>query len=228
LVAHIQLIAALIIAQILILSSRGQGTFRNLGFEEALIAPGTPEGKVSGDLAIPGWNAFLDEGRLSEISYQQFEPFRSDITIFDRASGVNTLDGRYSVSLFSVGIGNCSIRQTGVVPQGATYLLFKLNPRNQDPVPPDISIEPTIRMNGEVLNYSGLVFASSYALYSAEISRFARQSVTLEFAAVRPPRGVSSFILESIEFSNIPEPNILSIFLIALSMLCRIMFRKER
>lgn len=198
-------------------SVQAQGSFRNLGFEEALIAPGIPGGKVPTGIAIPGWSAFLDGSLLAEISYQQFAPFRSDITLFDLTSGARTLDGLFSLSLFSVGIGDTSIRQTGTVPQSSRFLLFKLGPRDQNPVP-DWSTQPTIRVNGEVINYEPLEFGLTYSLYAAEISPFAGQSVTLEFAAIRPPRGVSAFFLDSIEFSNIPEPKISVLILLALAI----------
>jgi hypothetical protein len=208
------------------LSAIAQGTFRNLGFEEALIAPGTPEGKISTSFAIPGWSAFLDETLLSEISYNRPVIFRSDITLFDRTSGLPAIDGQYKVSLWSEGIGDSSIRQTGIVPSAAPFLLFKLNPRAKDRDPSDLRIHPIIRMNGEVISYRPLEFASNYTLYSADVSRFAGQSVTLEFAAVRPPQAVSSFSLDSIEFSNVPEPRSSSLIIMAVGLILWRTFRK--
>lgn len=172
-----------------------QGSFQNLSFEETLITPGTPPGLVTTSQAIPGWNAFLDDTPLSEIWYNGGPLFTSSVSLRGPSSGI---DGSYLMSLVSIGTGDSSISQTAVLPAQARYLLLKTSL-------PGPGFSLSVSINDEIIAYQPLE-STDYALYSADISRFAGTSGTLAFTAVRGSVGVGSFLLDSIEFSAIPEP----------------------
>src|ERR1044071_4026702 len=101
-----------------------------------------------------------------------------------------------------------SICQTGVVPATARSMVFEARP--------DIGFL-SVLVDGASVPYSTLSNSPNYTLFGADVSKFAGQTVELNFSVTRQsgtPK--SSWILDSIQFSDlaIPEPRAIPLLLL--------------
>jgi hypothetical protein len=194
---------------------QAQGTFRNLNFELARVSAATsPATRVSASEALPFWRAFINGNAQADILYNGRETISgSEIILFAADSGL-PIEGNYSIDIFSGGTGNSAISQSGTVPSTARSILFKTGL-------PGPGGAPTLTLNAEVVSNVLLERTQNYALYGADITRYAGTEVNLMFASIRPPGGASGFLLDSIEFSAIavPEPNVPELLFLGLAVI---------
>src|SRR5436190_9811851 len=140
---------ALVLLLCVICTSRGQGTFQNLGFEAASLVPivGDPYGRVQFSQAFPGWAGYVGTNEQTRALYDNYFLDTSGISIIDSGwtnqlgASRGLIEGNFSAILqagfgsLQIGPANTSIAQTGLIPGTAQSLLFKaqsLLPPGQD------------------------------------------------------------------------------------------------
>jgi len=211
-------------------STQAQGSFQNLDFESANVAPSGPEPYgtfVPIGSALPGWTAYLGAQQLTQVGYNAPTLSLANISLIGPnwnssdtgIYGAGIIDGNYSVLVQAGGVPtnagqgeSASIAQNGTVPTTAESLQFKAFAENPF----------SVSFAGNVL---GLVVLSSgvsadglpYNLYAANISAWAGQTGELEFTAdnaVNDPY----LVLDDIAFSPnpVPEPGTLALMLTAI------------
>ena len=192
-----------------------QGTFQNLGFEQANVPP-VPAGQSGGFVAasngLPSWIAYYGINQATQILHNDFTTGSVNISILGPTNGplsLPILEGNYS-AFIQAGIDNitgtslisAAIAQTGVIPLGTESLQFELGP---------VFALGTfdVTFAGQDIPYVPLSSTAAYTVYGGDISSFAGQTNELRFTAAAMPVGQpSSFELDSIVFSTspIPEP----------------------
>ena len=198
--------------------------FRNLDFEEANTntlrslpdAPTTWNGLPAlygpGEDLIPGWQ--FAEGTTGTPSTSpvgfDYYPLRADfgyVTLVDHNYPLTTPVGRYSLAIVPnfVGAGRpisdpYSLVQVGDVPSDANSISFG-----------NRGLPFALRINGEPLPLGGGPLGNG--LFSADVSRFAGQTVELRFSTYYTDAIVTDFtpyhLIDAIAFSPnkiIPEP----------------------
>lgn len=187
------LLLAPLLAAFSITPLQAQGTFRNLGFEEAQILPGDVTSN-----AIPGWSAFSGTNQLATIAYNNFFIFPI-VGLYGSNSLV--ISGDFTLFISTTG----SVSQINFVPADAQTLFFKSRGLQM--------AELVVSLGGQSLLYSSISTGANYTLYGVDISNYAGQTTTLKFLA----SGAGGFAIDDIEFSSqaIPEPS--TIVLLVLS-----------
>ena len=194
--------------------SHAQGSFTNLDFESANLAPVSHGFELVAD-ALPGWTYFHGDEVQTYISRNGFgSGGQSGATIFERAIWPIPLGGRFFL-LFTRDFRDStptSIAQAGVVPQGSMSLRFLVA------LTPWIPGDMAVQLNGTELQLQVLGFGAYTTLIGADVSAFAGQTAELRFVS-NPYRdsGEIQTYLDNIEFSPepIPEPAASVIFVLA-------------
>lgn len=185
--------------------------FMNLDFEAAnLSGYGVASIEVPTNKAIPNWTASYWSGAYghqpsSIVAYNCVSIGGAAISVFDAniADGPVPLQGKYSILFqgtyapgFPIGadVGSAAVlSQRGLVPNTARSLVFWGRLTGVDLV-----------LNGNTMSYTAIGSANNYAIYAADVSGYAGQSVELSFMAL--VNGVGT--IDNIQFSSnaIPEP----------------------
>ena len=192
-----------------------QGTFQNLDFESASVAPSPPAGypnPVSISAAIPGWMAFLGSSQQSQAQYNTTTLGVPSISLLGptwNQSLPGIIDGKYSVILQSgnnidsgSGPQSASIEQNGTVPLFAQSLQFKAFSEGV----------LSVSFAGNTFQPSVLASAvapsgQAYDIYGVNISAFAGQTGELQFTE-NFDQNYPFTVLDDIAFSSsaVPEP----------------------
>ena len=184
-------------------SLHAQGTFQNLGFEQAAIVPvggGNPSFYVVAASALPNWNTYINNSTVDWIVHNTISLSGTAISIHDAASSRTPLRGNYSVFLqgssATLSPNNVSVAQTGLIPVGSQSLLFRAWGDNFQ-----------VSVNGQTLSLIPVSSGGNYTVYGTDITPFAGSSTELRFTAL--PTG--SLFFDSIQFSTspVPEPTII-------------------
>jgi hypothetical protein len=198
--------------------------FQNLDFESANL-PVIPYGQY-GNLvpisnALPGWSAFLGTDPVSSVYHNNITLGPAIISVWGPDWPYGTggrIDGDFTVVLAgsSGSLGSLAISQTGLVPADSQWLLFK---GREGPTPRAVF---SVSLDGENLVTTALASNPDYTLFGAEISAFAGSEADLMFRTF--PGFANTLILDSIEFSPVPEPGSLSLG--ALGLLAGVWWRR--
>jgi hypothetical protein len=194
---------------------QAQGAFANLDLQGASI-PDVPFGQFGADVpaaqGIPGWSAFVGMNQVATILHNNATLGGTAIAILGPSWPASSrLQGRYSVMLQA---GNdpsgqpglrvaASLAQVGAVPMSARALLYYARTEGIE-----------VSFAGQLLSSVVMANATNYKIYLADVSAFAGQTGELRFTALPPPLGVTppfNSILDSIQFSEIPEPGALAV-----------------
>jgi hypothetical protein len=207
----IQILCAVAIS----LPALGQGTFRNLGFEEATV-PDLPPGPFGELVAtangIPGWRAWTGTNDFGVMGHNV------DILGYSSALpailGPNQdpnqiLQGRYTVLLHS-GVNSTldqivpsSISQVGTIPFGATTLRFRVFVYGAAPYSVTIDQVP--------LSLVPVFAGPKYTLVEANITPLSGQTGELRFTAFPSANNnFNSVLVDDIVF--VPEPSVFGLF----------------
>ncbi len=201
-----QILAGILLGQVVAISAIGQDTFQNLDFESAQVIIATnigPNQFITAANALPGWspwsaipgtNFFSGMNQLSLIEYNGgfLNSFvRGGTTPVDLfGSNPSVISGNFSVLVSAYG----SISQTALVPANALSLRF------------DATSPSLVSLDGQSLSLIAIAlgtnssggYRSTYTVYAADISAFAGQVETLTFSG--------GGILDDIQFSSSPIP----------------------
>jgi len=178
-----------------------QGTFRNLGFEEAnlpYLPPGQSGGRVAASNALPGWTIYGGY-TYPDVLYNSEALDSASVSILStNYSGVlpGLASGTYYVHLRNdwLNINRSAIGQTGQIPASAVTLLLDAA----------YIFPPAVHFGGVYIPMVEVGTKGQYgSVYGGDISAFAGQIGELRF-------GGSWF--DNIRFSNqpIPEPSAVS------------------
>jgi hypothetical protein len=178
----------------------GQGTFRNLDFEQATIVfdPTSPSAPyaVYASNAIPGWTAYLGTTPQPDIIYDTITLGSAAVSIHDtNDTHYPVLQGVYDILLqpFSGGAPvTAGIGQTGQIPLGSQSLRFFGNEFNV------ISAD----FAGTPIPLAQVGISSNGVVWAGDISAFAGQTGELRFTATPGGGG----LLDNIFFSTQPAP----------------------
>lgn len=206
--------------------------FRNLDFEAANL-PTIPHGQYGSWVpiadALPGWNGFAGTHQISLALHNSVTLGAGAIWVWgpDWSYGIGgRIEGDFTTVLVPgtdifTGQGSVpfSISQTGEVPAGSHWLLFKA------------TAYPTIDafgvfMNGQNVTVAQLATYSGYSLYGSEISSFAGNEAELRFTVNLGPD--NSLFVDSIEFSPVPEPGPVVLLALGLAGLGLLRYRNRR
>ena len=201
---------------------RAQGTFWNLDFESAQVAP-VPAGQDGGYVpttdGLPGWAGFIGTNQLTQVLHNSFNLAVASISIMGPNSDSRyILQGQYSAILVDgrdpFGSGSAyaaaSISQAGLVPADARSLRFRLGTS---------STALSVSFAGSPLSYFLLGSTPNYNFFGADISPYAGQAGVLEFSAKPIPYPYTRAYLDGIVFSpsSIPEPDAFGLLLLGLA-----------
>lgn len=204
---------------ILRFQTHGQGTFVNLNFESANV-PIIPSGQAGVDVAvsdgIPGWLAFHGSNQTLQMLHNDISIFSVQVGIlgpnWNNTFGIPVIEGNYS-AVIQAGSDSltpvpAAISQTGLISATAKSIQLKVQ---------SVFANPASQFNVTIagLNIALLPLSSnsSYTLYAGDISAFAGQTRELRISALPTTYAYSSFVLDSIVFSDqtIPEPSTLGL-----------------
>lgn len=206
-----KLIAKFSILFLAALSAQAQGTFTNLDFESATVAPSGPEPYgtfVPIGLALPAWNAYLGSVQLTQVGYNSPTLGTATVSVFGPTFSYGIIDGNYDVDLQTGANLNASIEQMGTIPANAETLQF--DAAETTPL--------TVTFNGNVLNPVALSSGVSadgqgYSVYGANIAAWENVVGELEFTADFNG-SYNCVLLDDISFSTTavsPEPSIVAL-----------------
>ncbi|MCF7668401.1 MAG: hypothetical protein K9N48_01330 [Verrucomicrobia bacterium] len=182
-----------------ILNGYCQGTFRNLNFDDPVVPLiQDSEYKVATSNAIPGWEAYIDNKRITRMYYNTVSIGTAAISLHGPDSSYQACDGDYSVILqVSVPEGrhDASIAQHGQIPISAKSLIFHA-----------YNVNIAVTFEGQDLNVMDLGVTENnrkYRKYGVNIEKYTGETGELSFTAIN-----SSGSLDCIKFSAqlIPEP----------------------
>src|ERR1041385_5464560 len=202
------------------IASVAQGTFQNLGFEQASVAT-IPSGGFGSlepiSATLPFWIGYLGNTPQTVALHNNYSLGAPALGIlgpvWSRAPVI--IEGNYTAILQagSESPGNnlsASIAQTGLIPDYARSLRVKV----ETFLTTDLGqLEVTI--GGQAITLVPLVTQSGYTVLGGEITPFAGLSRELRLSALPIPADpFSSFAIDSIVFSEqpIPEPSTFGLF----------------
>ncbi len=227
----IRVILVLAILEKVSFGSFGQGTFRNLNFEEADvpdIATGKTGGFVPVTVAIPGWTPYSVSGSsvtaLNNVLHNDETIGSSSVALYGPEwPGFAILEGRYSVLLRSgpaISGFNVAIGQTGDIPISARSVIFRAADYQDGAF---IGIQ--LSFAGNPLPLLRISSTPGYDVLGGDISAFAGQKGEMRFTTVSggPITGYGGALLDDIAFStqSVPEPSIIILLLAGLLFLFR-------
>lgn len=216
-------LAAMVAAQV---TTKGQGSFQNLGFESAIV-PVTPDRLpvfMPATNALPGWTVYYgDIYQQSEVIYNGVSIGGVLVTLIDRHTFTHSnsvIRGNFTATLdagslfFGDGSGMiawAAIAQTGTIPAVAKSLLFDASG--------DVGFLQAA-FDSQVLPFFALSSGTNYTRYGADISGFSGQSGELRFTERPdlPPRIHKIAYLDNITFSELPIPEPGAIWLFTLGL----------
>ena len=192
-----------------------QGTFQNLNFESANVAP-LPPGQDGGFVSIadgfPGWAASVGTNLQGVVLHNSLSIGNAAVGILgpNYYSGA-ILEGSYTAAL-QTGLDPAhagsltpvpaSLWQSGTIPANARSILFRVGPD-----PADFAVE----FNGQALSVLPMESTASYQEFGADVTGFSGLSGQLLFT-VLPTRYplYNTLLLDSIQFSDqrVPEPGV--------------------
>jgi hypothetical protein len=172
--------------------------FVNLDFEDANVSA-YGAGSIPAINGIPGWSAYVNGSRVSQILYNTINLDEPAVTIQGtNSSSLTPIQGNFSVllqggSVYATG-SSSAIGQTGQIPITAQSLTFWGG-------------DNFVSFNGQPLSIVLLGIGSNpnYNIYGADISAFAGQTGQLLFTAPK----LTGAIIDNIQFSSsaVPEPS---------------------
>lgn len=173
-------------------NGRAQGTFENLGFEDATIVPIPLTDFIVASNALPGWRCYIGGTEVGGVHYNMFALAAPAISLHGTTSpDFQPLAGSYSVFLQSgLALTGAAIAQTGEIPADAQSVRFFANIS---------SLQVTFA--GQALLLSAVGSTPNYTIYGADVSPFAGLPGELRFTS---PAGIA--FLDNIFFSNVPIP----------------------
>ncbi len=188
-------------AALLVCIPRGfaQGTFQNLGFENATIVPDPASPYYPYDVfasnAIPGWIPYIGDVVQTDILYNTVSLGAAAISLQGPGSPYQPFEGDYFVRL-QVSFDRLTVpalAQLGTVPSTAESVRFYGTG------------SLSVSFAGEQIPLSPLGSTSAYRVYGGDISSFAGQSGWLRFQGYG--------LLDNIFFSDqrVPEPSVLAL-----------------
>jgi len=205
-------------------SAEAQGTFQNLNFESATLAPISSDPPfVQFAPAFPGWTGYVGTNQAPAALYNYAFLDTSAIGIIDRnwtdpfhSTGGSLIEGRYT-ALLQAGVyvgtftpADITLSQTAIVPASAQSLRFKLFRS-----PPLIPFG--LRLGGQSPLLVPLASGTNYTIWGADVRSWAGQLAQLDIIAFasRPHTTQNYLFLDSIEFSDvaIPEPRVWALVL---------------
>jgi len=200
----------------------GQGTFQNLDFEAATIPQTQQPGFVNTTAAFPGWAAYLDTNRVTQVGFNDFSLGATAIALLGTNAG--SLQGGYSALLQ----GGLTATPTGFIPTAASISQTGLVP----PTARSLLFQGTIGSGGLSVSLGGqhiplVVLSNSASLLfiGGDISAFAGQIAELKFSALSPfPQATpSNWRVDGIEFSDfaVPEPSAFTLYAFGMLVLGR-------
>ena len=203
-----------------LLSAQAQGTFQDLNFEAATLAPtiGLYGGEVPISSALPGWKASIGGVAVTQVLQNNYTLGAASIDIFGpnwNLTEPGIIDGNYTVYLqaFNTGQGNVSLWQNGTIPANAESLQFSAWQH--------LSVNEAFSVSfaGNSLALVALGSGQSpsgqaYTVYGANIAPYAGETGQLDFTAYGG-NGPDWLELDDITFSPnaVPEPNTLALIL---------------
>jgi hypothetical protein len=226
--ASIQVTVMFLSASLLLSGAYGQGTFQNLGFEQAPVDLG-PSGLGGDYYSIPYWSAICG-------------PYQTGVTLNDYVLDATTvslqtgspIDGTTSVLLTSSSFSYpysaiASITQTGLVPSTAQSLNFKVADVLASQLSPTLPGQFFVTMGGESVALQVVANNGDYTELAGDISNWAGQTAALSIG-VNVPASQDGEIyfqgeIDDISFSStsVPEPTTtaLDALTIGFFLLCR-------
>lgn len=196
-----------------------QGTFQNLGFEQAAIIPGQAPEVVSATAAVPGWSVYIGTNQMSQLGYNLVDTGSTWVSLIgDTGSGTifNSHEGDFSLLLQGgLSSSSASISQTGLVPASAESIQFEAQAHGSGPL--------DVFLGGQEIPIFPIGTGPNYTLYGGSIAAFAGQEETLEFSAPNAGAlGANDWNIDSIVFSPspIPEPATWALDVCGVAILC--------
>jgi hypothetical protein len=193
------------------LSTKAQGTFQNLNFEEAnpVIVDGSPYYPygVTSASALPNWTVSI--GGVPQTQIVENDPSLGAPSVMlagpGDAFGFPPIDGNYSVLLqgsFSSSVP--AISQTGLIPAGTQSLYFEAQTGTG---------ALDVLVGNQDVPFAAVGSGPNYTLYGANISAWSGQTEQLTFAAQESTMGLSDWEIDDISFSSqaVPEPSPLAL-----------------
>ena len=184
-------------------SGFAQGTFQNLNFEQATIAPTPIGGSAPADpaQAFPEWTVGGGGSNLV-VGYNALSTGAPAVCLlgpnFPNGANFLPLQGSYSVLLYCFMGPPPTISQTGLVPATAQSINFLVGNGLSD---------AAVSLNGVNIP----VFPASGGRMAGNISAFAGSVATLTFS-VAPDRFIDNLLyFDAVQFSPVPEPGALGL-----------------
>ena len=135
---------------------------------------------------------------------------------------INILEGNYTALLEAgengLNLIGVSIAQIGFVPSTAVRLQFKSIG----------STQPLVSFAGQVIPYAPIGSGTNYVLYAGDVSQFAGEVGELRFSTTAMPQFRSEFLLDSIAFSSVPEPGVLTLTAVAGLLFAALRWQRSR
>jgi hypothetical protein len=200
----------------------GQGTFRNLNFEEANLvnppAPATPTFVAFAD-AYPGWTGYVSTNQTGQAMLNGVSggtALMSLVTPNTATGGIyfgssnDVISGTFTAVLAAGefnGLVPVAIAQTGLVPLTSLSLRFSLGSHSY------VS-DLLVTLNGQEIPFFPLSTGTNYTLYGSDISAFAGLTGELRYTEQPISWPFAKAWLDDIFFSDqpIPEPSVLGLF----------------
>jgi hypothetical protein len=200
-----------------------QGTFQNLGFEQANLVP-VSANAVQFAPAFPGWSGFIGGVQASGALYNNLTLDTAAISILDHGwpnpfGGPGGLIQGNFTALLIAGLSstlpgaqpvNVTLAQTGRVPVNTESLEFRAYTYSTS-----LSGSFVVTLGGQTLSLIPLQTGGNYTLYGADVHGFAGQTAELDFTVIaeQPHMNNEYLFLDSIQFSPqvIPEPGVLEL-----------------
>ena len=187
------------------LSSQSQGTFGNLGFEQATTNP---------SITVSNWTLYS-----GSIAYNTVGIGGAAITLHDSMSThFQPLQGNYSILLQGSQANtptSSAIGQTGQIPVDSLSVRYWAYPGSN----------LQLTFGGQLIPVTILSSTASYNVFGGNVSAFAGQTAELRFTALAHTAG----LIDNIQFSNqpIPEPSVFCLIGLGALLFCRQAARKE-
>ena len=203
--------------------SQAQDSFTNLDFESANL-PSVPIGQLGGyqpiQAALPGWAGYLGSIPQTEVRHNNPSTGPGAIEVYGPEwTAPLVIEGRFSVALVPGSVPPnlgeslpASLSQTGLVPETANSLFFKMV---TDTHVSTSEKRYAVYLGSEELSLSPVLEMPDFTLMGADVSHFAGSEVELRFTAfwISVP---NFLILDSISFSSepVPEPGIVVLLMV--------------
>jgi len=210
----IMVVAAAVCASII---SGNAQQFQNLNFESPLINTYATDQFGDELYQIPNWTAAIGSSQISVATSSGGLLDQSDVYV----NTASPIDGTTSINLGSVyylaSRASVSISQTGLVPQNAQSIQFRINNQRQNELvaTPMNPLEPQmfLTMNGQACALNLVSNDGSYYVLGANIGTFAGQTATLTIGANATGYSVEfGATIDDVAFSSVavPEPSSLT------------------